>query len=434
MAFDESTGQMVLFGGSVPIEGALGQSLDDTWVWDGVDWTELSPASSPSARAFAGFAYDPGSRQMVLFGGDSGTSTGEYLADTWSWDGADWTPSAASGPHGRILPAMATNVSTSTVMMFGGSTIVDAHGLADDLNDTWEWSNGVWTQHAPATSPPARQGGNLGFSPVDEGMVLFAGDHMGDSPVTFNDTWLWDGVDWEELHPTTSPGQPCCTTGMAVDSSRGQLVFYGAETGDVENRKVWERGFQVPDAPTNRSAATQGPSKATLSWTAPVDDGGAEVTGYVVTPFIGYSPQRALIFMTTATTETISGLTPGTMYRFKVRAINAVGVGAASKASNPITTPNLPGTPVIGSAVAGNGQASVSWTAPANDGGSAVIGYAVIPFIGYGPQRPRIFLSTNTTQTISGLTPGTAYRFKVAAINAVGVGPQSKATNPVTPI
>ena len=92
-----------------------------------------------------------------------------------------------------------------------------------------------------------------------------------------------------------------------------------------------------------------------------------------------------------------------------------------------------PGTPAIGSAVAGNGQATVSWTAPASDGGSPIIGYVVVVYIGYSQAKVRIFNSPSTTQTVTGLTNGTTYRFRVRAYNAVGFSDYSTASNPVTP-
>ena len=74
----------------------------------------------------------------------------------------------------------------------------------------------------------------------------------------------------------------------------------------------------------------------------------------------------------------------------------------------------------------------MSWVAPANNG-SAITGYVVTPFIGTAAQPARTFASTATTQTVTGLTHGTAYTFRVAAKNANGTGPQSAASNAVTP-
>ena len=189
----------------------------------------------------------------------------------------------------------------------------------------------------------------------------------------------------------------------------------------------------VPGAPTILRNATAGHESATVSWTAPASDGGSAVTGYVVTPYVGYFPLPPVTFASTVTTQTVTGLTDGTTYRFRVRALNTVGAGGYSTISNAVTPTPLPGPPTIGSATAGNGQATVSWTAPASEGATPITSYVVTPYIGYFPLSPVTFSSTATTQIVTGLTNGTTYRFRVRATNASGTGQYSTVTNPVTP-
>jgi Fibronectin type III domain/Domain of Unknown Function (DUF1080) len=92
----------------------------------------------------------------------------------------------------------------------------------------------------------------------------------------------------------------------------------------------------------------------------------------------------------------------------------------------------VPGAPTIGTASGGNTQATVTWTAPASNGGTAVTGYTVTPYIGATAQ-PSTTVGNVLTATVTGLANGTAYTFKVAAVNAVGTGPQSAASNGATP-
>ena len=75
----------------------------------------------------------------------------------------------------------------------------------------------------------------------------------------------------------------------------------------------------------------------------------------------------------------------------------------------------------------------VSWTAPASDGGSPITGYVVVAYVGYAPVKTRIFNSTLTTQTVTALTNGTEYRFRVRADNVYCISGYSKVSNPVTP-
>ena len=78
------------------------------------------------------------------------------------------------------------------------------------------------------------------------------------------------------------------------------------------------------------------------------------------------------------------------------------------------------------------GQALVRWQAPSCNGGSAVTGYVVTPYLKSTAQRARTFRSSATTEVITGLTPKKSYRFKVAARNAIGLGPLSSFSNAVT--
>src|SRR5207248_7066445 len=131
----------------------------------------------------------------------------------------------------------------------------------------------------------------------------------------------------------------------------------------------------APAKPTAVSAVP-GNAQATVSWTAPEHNGSA-ITGYVVTPYVGTTGQSPRTFASTATTQTVTGLSNGTTYTFKIAATNANGTGLQSVATNLVTV-GAPPAPTGVSAVPGNAQATVSWTAPANNG-NAIHGYGITP-------------------------------------------------------
>jgi hypothetical protein len=186
----------------------------------------------------------------------------------------------------------------------------------------------------------------------------------------------------------------------------------------------------VPGVPT-AVAATGGNASATVTWTAPASNGGSAITNYVITPYIGATAQAATT-VGAVTSTTITGLTNGTTYTFTVAAKSAVGAGAASGASNAVTPVSVPGAPGGVSASAGNASATVTWTAPSANGGSAITGYVVTPYVGSTAQ-PAFTVGAVTTVTVTGLSNGTTYTFTVAAKNALGTGAASAASNAVTP-
>jgi N,N-dimethylformamidase beta subunit-like, C-terminal/Domain of unknown function (DUF4082)/Fibronectin type III domain len=193
-------------------------------------------------------------------------------------------------------------------------------------------------------------------------------------------------------------------------------------------------GAPAPGTVTGVSA-TAGPASATVNWSAPTS--GGPVRSYKITPYIGSTAQTAKTITGSppATSTTVSGLTNGTAYTFSVQASNPTGSGPESARSSAVTplSAAAPGAPTGVAAVADSTAANVSWTAPADDGGSAITGYEVTPFAGSTAGTPVQVGASARDATVTGLTNGTAYTFRVRAANTVATGAQSAASSAVTP-
>ncbi len=131
------------------------------------------------------------------------------------------------------------------------------------------------------------------------------------------------------------------------------------------------------------------------------------------------------------TTGVLSG-TPTAIgdYAFTVRVVDSFEQSDTKATTLAVRT--VPSAPAPGNVTPGTSSAVVRWTAPSRDGNSAVTGYLVTPYLDGVAQQPVAFDATPTSRTITGLTPGGAYTFTIAAINAAGTGPASDPTAPVT--
>src|SRR5690606_36429679 len=127
----------------------------------------------------------------------------------------------------------------------------------------------------------------------------------------------------------------------------------------------------APSAPRN-VVGTPGNEQVTVTWDAPLTDGDSVITSYtvLVTPDVGQCT-----WTTGDLTCTVEGLVNGASYTFTVLATNGVGTSVASAASDAVIPRTVPGAPTDVVATAGALEASVAFTAPVADGGSAVTGY-----------------------------------------------------------
>ena len=293
----------------------------------------------------------------------------------------------------------------------------------------WQWrpftyGNGTLTTLSPTP--------NAGFTPTAgvANTVWMRVRVTGASPTTIQARAWQDG----STEPTSWQFSFTDST-SALQSAGG--VGVGASTWPL-SANVTFNSFQVTDlsaVPTAPSAptgviASPGNGLAVVNWTAP-SSGGSPITGYTVTASPG---GQTATLGGGVTTATMNGLSNGTAYTFTVTATNAIGTSPASTASAAVTPSGgltVPGAPTGVTATAGNGQATVSWTAPSSNGGSAITGFAVTA--SPGGQTASVGGGTTTTEVL-GLNNGTGYTFTVTAANPLGTSPASAASGMVVPV
>jgi hypothetical protein len=224
MVYDAAHGNVVLFGGT----DDSSNRLNDTWVWNGSTWTNVTPANSsnsPGARNGSVMVYDAALGEVVLFGGTNGT----YLGDTWVWNGSIWTEVGTTGPSPRDDFGMAYDAAHGEVVLFGG---VDSTG---NRNDTWLW-NGTWTQASPSTIPPARNAQGMAYNAALGETLMFGGENPG----YLDDTWVWNGTNWTEAATPSGLSARIAPNDMTYDAALGQVILYSGLSPDTD---TWEWGL-----------------------------------------------------------------------------------------------------------------------------------------------------------------------------------------------
>ncbi len=145
MVYDSARQRVVLFGGI----GAPDLYPDDTWEFDGTQWTQAA-TSGPPGRHWFGFAFDGSRGVAVLYGGNRWMGYYDrdiWLGDTWEWDGREWRKTSQAGPGRAYSPAMVYDSRHGKIILFlpGGRGTGTAAVERDTpnleiLRETWEYA------------------------------------------------------------------------------------------------------------------------------------------------------------------------------------------------------------------------------------------------------------------------------------------------------
>ena len=175
--------------------------------------------------------YDAKSNLTVLFGGSDKN-------DTWTWDGQDWTKvNTPVAPLGRSYHAMAFDKDRGVVVLFGGEGTVN--GKLTKLNDVWEY-DGTWKPIFVGSPIPDHRSGHVMAYHEARKVTIVCGGEGASGYLT--DTWVWDGAKWLAISiPEQNRPQRVFKDGVAYDSKRGKIVLHTA----YKNR-TWELPSSLP--------------------------------------------------------------------------------------------------------------------------------------------------------------------------------------------
>ncbi len=248
---------------------------------------------------------------------------------------------------------------------------------------------------------------------------------------------------YEHVATSTSSSTSYTDTGLTPGTTYTYRLRAVNSIGDADwsNTPSETTDTAVPDAITNLTAtkdATNGAREIDLTWSPPAANGEA-ISSYTLRRKAGSGNYEDVSTAIGAgdTSYSDTGLTPATMYTYRIRAVNSVGDAAWSNEPS-ATTDTAPPDAVADlsatkDATNGSTEIDLSWTAPAANG-EAISGYTIRRKAGSGnyADLSTAISATSTSYSDTGLTPGTTYTYQIRAANSVGDGAWSNEPSETT--
>jgi hypothetical protein len=253
MTYDAPDKEVVMFGG---YDAANSTMYSDTWAFANGQWQSLALKTHPSPRDRMAMAYDAADGYVVLFGGTD--ASGNPLNDTWKFVNDTWTnisSSVSGSPTGRYRAAMTYDAADKELVLFGGSTVA---GSTSGTHDTWAYAGLAWGHLMPSSSPPSRVYSFLAYDPAASAVILYGGATYSGG-IGLNDTWQFSNGAWTNV--SASAGTPPSWRGYGVlvdDPEGGYLVAFGGSDGgnNYVYSDTWTFGLTALVFPSAKPAAT----------------------------------------------------------------------------------------------------------------------------------------------------------------------------------
>ena len=263
--------------------------------------------------------------------------------------------------------------------------------------------------------------------------VAFTPGAAGDRPIGSYQYSTDGGTTWATAGATSSP---ILITGL-TDGTPYPIVLRAVSSAGVGATSNTLNGtpYTYPSEPDPATILVNaGDSQIAVSWAAANLNGGT-LLNYTATAFSGLNSGTTVTTCTTTSLNCVlTGLSNGTTYYISLQTQNTAAMySVRSDPRVPATPSAQPGAPTSVTAVAGDAQATVSWTAPTSTGATALGTYTVWCSAA-GAAYASCGTTTGSSMTITGLSNGTGYAFQVTASNANGTGPRSSASAAVVPL
>ncbi|MFM8659059.1 MAG: fibronectin type III domain-containing protein [Candidatus Nitrosotenuis sp.] len=181
----------------------------------------------------------------------------------------------------------------------------------------------------------------------------------------------------------------------------------------------------VPGSPTSLSAVSASGTQINLSWAAPSNNGGSDITGYKIESKKGTGSYEVIVQNTgnTITTYSHTGLITATQYYYRISAINSIGTGSPSGEAS--STPRETTSPVLTATAVSPTQIYLSWTAPSQTYKQSINGFKIEEKTGESYRIINDNTGPVTGYLVNNIMTGKSYTYAVSALFAAGASPRS---------
>src|SRR2546427_9765989 len=251
------------------------------------------------------------------------------------------------------------------------------------------------------------------------------------------------GITYYKIFKSTSSGTEVYLTTRGNVTSYNELVVTNGTTyyykvsalnsagESSQSNEASATPLGPPFAPQNLQP-TGGNARVSLSWQAPLSNGGSSITYYKIYKSTSSGTEAYLSTRGNVTSYTDLAVTNGLTYFYKVSALNSIGESPQSNEAS-VALSAVPSAPQNLHARGGIGNVTLTWQAPSSNGGSAITGYKIYRSTSSGIET---YLTTrgNVTSYIDlGVTNGVTYFYKVSALNSIGESLQSNEASATAP-
>lgn len=253
--YDSALNEIVAFDGSTESRCTV---CNQTWAFQSGSWTNITATAGSPPPGLWELAFDPTTNRTIAFGfayTDYYTSGHGAL---WSFTGGRWgLVDSGFGPPSTYYGVMAYDESDGYVVLFGGCTPFGSITYSCVSNDTWTFHAGVWTNATSSRAPPARVFAGMTYDAADGYILLFGGltQPTPSKTVVVNDTWEFVNGSWSQLTPIRSP-PPSEQPDLVYDGADGYVLMVTGSLSWTFLGGVWTNiTGSVTNAPTEPTGA-----------------------------------------------------------------------------------------------------------------------------------------------------------------------------------